>query len=118
MITKKTKTEEEEMLLASMEIEFDLVLGVYKDLLKQCRALAISMGYQADHVIGKIMPKTRTDREDTCRLLDWFHAEKSAALKHTLKLAAERERECSRNKLLESLGLTPEQMELLGIQED
>lgn len=102
-------------LLAIMEDEFAHTMAAYEGLLDQCRKLADAMGYNDDHVIGKVMPKTAGDRTNTTRIEEWFSDAKGEALNYRMELEAERETERAREQLLASLKLTPDQMALLGL---
>ena len=102
-------------LIATMEDELASTIAAYESLLKQCRKLADSMGYNGGYVIGKVMPKTLADRTDLDRISDWFEVAKKDAADSILRLEAEREQNRERERLLASLNLTPDQKALLGI---
>ena len=117
---KKTKTEKMEEtsknhLLGIMEDELSITLAAYEELLNQCSKLADSMGYRRDYVIGKIMPRTATDRYNVTRISKWFDSTKKDAVEHMLKLELKREQDRERERLIASLQLTQEQKALLGI---
>jgi len=101
--------------LVIMEDELANTVAAYECLLEQCRKLSASMGYFDDHVIGKVMPKTLPDRTNTGRIVEWFENTKDDAVANMLKLQAKREQDRERERLLESLNLTPEQIALLGL---
>lgn len=102
-------------LLDIMKKELFSTVSAYKSLLDQCDKLANSMGYNTDHVIGKVMPKTSKDRTNTKRIMEWFAKVKDECVEHLLELDAEDKRDRERERLLDSLNLTPEQMALLGL---
>jgi anti-sigma factor ChrR (cupin superfamily) len=102
-------------LLQIMEDELCRTVAAYEALLDQCRKLADSMGYYHEVIIGKVMPKTTADRTNTGRITEWFESEKHGCLDHILALKAEQEQDIEREKLIASLNLTPEQIELLGL---
>ena len=102
-------------LLAKLEAEIANTIAAYKSLLEQCRKLADTMGYYDGYVIGKIMPKTASDRTNTRRIAEWFQETKDEAMANMIELEAKREQDRERERLLASLNLTADQKSLLGL---
>lgn len=111
---KKPKNNGEE-LLDIMDNELAMTISAYEALLNQCHKLALSMGYNDNYIISKVMPKTSNERTNTDRIAKWFDGIRDEAWAYMLRLEAAHEQNCEKEKLLASLNLTLKQKKLLGL---
>jgi hypothetical protein len=99
----------------AIDKEIALTVTAYEALLHRCKKLAKTIGYREDYIIGKVMPKTASDRTNSSRIAVWFSKERDEIIEHMQQMEAHRQQKLERAKLLESLKLTSYQKELLGI---
>ena len=105
------KTREE--LSAEIEGELSGVIACYEQLIEQSDKLANAILYKQVYVLGKIMPKSMSERRDTDRIVNWFNEIKEDALDHLEELQESILKEKKRNDLIKSLKLTKEQKSIL-----
>ena len=129
--------------IAVMEVEIEATVKAYKALLEQAWKLAISMGHFSvdftymeglhNPVLRNIMPRVLDDHRNWWRIKEWFEGQKEGAVarvreqriedarrreekkRKAAEQAARKQKRLDREKLIASLNLTPEQIELLGV---
>lgn len=105
------KTREE--LSAEIEGELSGVIACYEQLVEQSDKFADAILYKEGWILGKIMPKSMSERRDTDRIVNWFNEVKEEVLDRLEEFQESILKEQKRNDLIKSLKLTKEQKSIL-----
>lgn len=91
------------------------VVAAYNNLLDAVAELASTVGFEEQYVLHKTLPITGP-QNDSGHILGWMTKEKQNILDTMMRGKAERRKKKKRSELITQLGLTRQQLDLLGVE--
>jgi len=89
--------------------------SAYEQMVAASDRLADVVAYNADYVLGHLLPKSAGERRDSKRILRWLEDRRSELEIHVQARLAEEEKAEQLQALLGRLKLTKEEQQLLGL---
>ena len=93
------------------------VAEAYANLVKASDFLAEVMAYDNDYVLRKVLPSSVADRRNSKRIVEWLDGRRDELEKHLQEVNTRIQAALERDRLLQKLNLSAEEMELLGIKD-
>lgn len=117
-LLNETEAEFKERIAQDMESGALCVEKAYQELISAMELLSKAMNMDVYELMRKVFRQRSDEREDTKAFRAWFDSQKDGKIRTALYYRELEILQLKRQKLLEQLQLSEEQMKLLGIKEE
>lgn len=89
--------------------ELTELIAIYDSLIEQVEKICDTCNLNSEWVLRAVFPLKAIERRDSTRIAKWFSSEK----KSIIKAIESHNEKCRRKEIIESLSLTPEQIQII-----